>query len=223
MYTERLKFMEVRDEQRAVANLPPFIPASMRLLEVLSREDAVVEQVAELMRLDPEFVGEILRLANSPVFGFETQIRSLAQAIVLLGTRRLKALIATITLKKTLAGDGALDGFWRHSVASAFVAAELANGSGVHPDHAYTAALLHDLRTWAALSGCAATDWHVPNGCKDLVGLACRVSDALGFGVEAAQPHEAEDPADLPEPVRSRIDGRVLAALVREKVKVISN
>jgi len=216
--------MKTSPEQCAVASLPPFNPVSLRLLDVLSKEDAVVEQVAELLRLDSAFVAEILRLANSPVFGFQNQIRTLAHVVVLLGTKRLKALIATISLKRSSGASEALEGFWRHSVASAFVAAELAEPYGVHPDSAYTAALLHDIRMWGWLSGCVAPEWHEPAGCSEVVHWACHISDALGFQVTPAPPPGGGGFLEqLPEPVRSHVDPKLLTRVVQEKLIAINN
>jgi HD-like signal output (HDOD) protein len=124
--------------------LPPFAPVSVRLLDILSSEDAVVEQVAELMRLDAHFVAEIVRLANSPVFGFQRKIRSLAHVVALLGAERLRALAASAALKQSGEAHRELHGYWRHSVASGFLAAELADAQGEDLDQAYTGAPLYD-------------------------------------------------------------------------------
>lgn len=223
---------DVKETQCTIASLPPFMPVSMALLDILSREDAVVEQVAALLRLEPEFVAEVLELANSPAFGFQSQIRTLAHAVVLLGTKRLQALILTVSLRHGSASGHTRD-FWRHSVASAFAAAELAPGYGVHPDRAFTAALLHDMGTWQALSGCAAPE--IPAGLRhfqdestvDLVRFACRISDALGFSA-AGQATENFSDADIlnamplphPEPAA---DPKTVARVVREKMRYINN
>ena len=225
---------DIRQSEYSLASLPPFMPVSMALLDILSREDAVIEQVAALLQLDSEFVGEVLDLANSRAFGFQSQITSLAHAVVLLGTRRLQALILTASLRRSGKVTGAPD-FWRHSVASAFAAAEMASGWSVNPDTAYTAALLHDMGTWQALAGCAAED--VPDGLRrcreeadvDLIHAACRISEALGFS-EAAGVREEEVaevgvfPAmRLNEEQRVLLDPTSVAEAVREKMRFIGN
>jgi hypothetical protein len=96
-----------------------FAPASPALVDLLSQDDAVVDGVAEILRLDPDLVACILRLANLHAFGFERQVRHLAHAVAILGTHRVKALIAAGHSRHEF------EACWRHSVASAFLASEL--------------------------------------------------------------------------------------------------
>lgn len=132
----------------ALEGLPPFPPVATRILEVLSEDDAVLVQIAELIRLDAAFTGELLRLANSAAYGFSSRIDNVARAIVLLGTERVKALTMTVALGAYAAGgknDEALLRCWLHSLATAFLADELAPQCGLNRDRAYTAGLLHDI------------------------------------------------------------------------------
>lgn len=214
----------------ALPGLPPFAPVSVRLLEILSREDAVIEQVAGLLRLDASFVGEVLRLANSPAFGFERQIRSLAQAVARLGTNRLQALIATVGLRQSSRQHASMRGYWRHSVASGFLAAEMARAWSLHPDQAYTAALLHDPATFYSLAGVPAPSAEtVPvEPMHEVVSAACRVSEALGFPVMPQSAPRRELDAvlrSLPQPAREPlgIDPARLAQALEEKIAIINN
>lgn len=211
--------------------LPPFAPVSVRLLDILARQDAVVEQVAELLRLDASFVAEVLRPANTPVFGFERQIRSLAHAVARLGTQRLRALIATVGLRQASRSYGAMRGYWRHSVASGFLAAEITGGWGI-PDRAYTAGLPHDTGTFCSLAGVPTAQWSVSpddipvESLSEVVVAACRLSEALGFALgpssecgidEVLQvlPHAAREPL--------HINASHLARALEEKIAVINN
>jgi putative nucleotidyltransferase with HDIG domain len=132
----------------ALEGLPPFPPVATRIIEVLSQDDAVLRQIAELIRMDAAFTAEVLRLANSAAYGFRGRVDNVAQAIVLLGTERVKALTMTVALGiYTSAGkkNQTLRGCWLHSLASAFLADELAAPCGLNKDRAYTAGLLHDI------------------------------------------------------------------------------
>lgn len=213
---------------------PTFTPVASRLLDILAREDAVVEQVAGLLRLEPEFVAEVLRLANTPVFGFERQIRNLAHVVTILGTRRLRALIATVALRQSGGERGSLYGYWRHSVAAGFLAAEMAPGWGLDPDQAYTAAVMHDHGTWDSRSGlpdapwspaCDPTDGQAPVG---MVGLACGLSEVLGFPTMLHSPAVAgldEILNSLPDTARRCIPGDIgrLTRVLRDKISAIYN
>lgn len=222
--------------ENALTGMPPFAPASVRLVELLSQDDAVVEQVAALLRLDADFVAEILRLANSPTLGFERQIRNLAHAIVMLGTRRVKALIATVGLKQSSHACSGMRGYWRHSVASGLLAAEMASSRALSPDDAYTAALLHELVTWESVAGLPSCGQRPftslfgspspPPSLCEVVALACRLSTALGFSM---MEHETGVPTletlllELPETDAVRINPSDAAHALEEKIAYINN
>jgi putative nucleotidyltransferase with HDIG domain len=263
----------------ALEGLPPFPPVATRILEVLSQEDAVLVQIAELIRMDAAFTAELLRLANSAAYGFASRIDNVARAIMLLGTERVKALTMTVALGVyTSRGkkDEALRRCWLHSLATAFLADELAPGCSLNRDRAYTAGLLHDIgrlgllvtypKEYANLIAVAAEnsmdvleveramfdidhceagawlakDWNFPEELQEaigshhsapaiagkdvswLVGLACRLADALGFHVpmpsepctadeirrelpEAAQRALPEDPAHIAGRLQAKI------------------
>lgn len=140
----------------ALKILPPFPQVALRLLELLSDDDVPMKKVAELVRLDPAFGAEILRLANSAAYGFRSQIDSLSHAIVLLGTDRVKALTMTVAVgaygRRAFKFE-ALRSCWHHALATAFLAEELAHACGISRDRAYTAGLLRDIGCLGLLVG----------------------------------------------------------------------
>ena len=138
----------------ALKGLPPFPPVATRILEVLSQDDAVLKQLAELIRMDAAFTAEVLRLANSAAFGFASKVDNVARAIILLGTERVKALTMTVALgmyTKAAKKDQVMRNCWLHSLAAAFLADDLAAACGLSKDQSYTAGLLHDIGRLALL------------------------------------------------------------------------
>jgi len=132
----------------ALLNIPVFPPIAIRLLHLVADENVAITEVLELLRSDPAFSAEILRRANSSLYGFSTQISSLQHALVVLGLRRVRALTMTVAtgmyLKKALQ-ISELRRCWRHTLACALLTEELARACLVHQDMAYTAGLLHDV------------------------------------------------------------------------------
>jgi hypothetical protein len=217
-----------------IPGAPTFTPVASRLLDLLANEDAVVEQVAALLRLEPAFVAEVLQMASTPVFGFQRQIRNLAHVVASLGTQRLRALIATVALRQSSGTGGPLCGYWRHSVAAGFLAAELAPGWALDPDQAYTAAVMHDNGAWDSRGGIPVAPWSTP--CEEadgqslagMEGFACGFSEVLGFPI----PLHASPPAGLEEllsalPQTARIcfpsDLTRLARHLEGKIATINN
>jgi len=131
----------------AFDNLPPFPMVALRAMNILSGADSSLRELCELIRPDPVFAGEILRIANSPLVAFSKEITSVLQASMLLGFRRLRRLVITVGLRSymNMSFTPAVRACWRHSVASAMVAERIARWNSIDRDFAYTAGILHDI------------------------------------------------------------------------------
>src|ERR1700704_4548692 len=131
----------------ALNRLPPFPSVALRAMNVLSGTGSSLSELCSLVRCDPVFAGEILRLANSPLVAFSKEITSVLQASMLLGFRRLRRLIMTVGLRSYMdkSFTRAVQACWRHSVATAMVAERIARWNSIDRDFAYTAGILHDI------------------------------------------------------------------------------
>jgi putative nucleotidyltransferase with HDIG domain len=130
----------------------PGMPAtSAKLLKMLKDPDSSAAQIEDVLKYDPGLTANLLKLTNSAYFGIPTKVRSVKQAIVLLGWKRLIQLVMTVcmstVMKKPVPGYDLPHGeLWKHSVAVS-VAAELVVNALKIPgaDEVFTAALLHDV------------------------------------------------------------------------------
>lgn len=132
----------------ALINLPPFPAVALRVLNLLSKEDLGLKELTQQIQADPALASEILTLSNSVLFGFRTEIRNILQATTLLGAQRVKGIALTIAMKTYLMESfqiPALLACWRHNLACALVAEQVAKASLVEKDFAYLAGLLHDV------------------------------------------------------------------------------
>lgn len=128
--------------------IPSFPPIAVRLVQSLSDETIDVKNLVELIRADPKLTAALVRRANSPAYGFVREVDSVQDALVLLGfdTVRVMALtLAAGTYTQATLKTPELRRCWTHSLATAFLAEELARFTALRPDQAYTAGLLHDL------------------------------------------------------------------------------
>ncbi|MGA8111566.1 MAG: HDOD domain-containing protein, partial [Acidobacteriaceae bacterium] len=110
----------------------------MRLSE---REDVHMGRLASLIESDPAFSTEVLTVANGWTYARREPIASARQAVAALGTRRLQGLCLTVGVRAFLGKSLHMPiarALWRHSVATALVAEELARHSQMDPDIAYT-------------------------------------------------------------------------------------
>ncbi|HEV3333031.1 MAG TPA: HDOD domain-containing protein [Bryobacteraceae bacterium] len=139
------------DKYRAVRRLPAFPAIATKLLRVLSHEDANIKEIVDLIRADAALVSELLRIVNSPVYGFSGRISSLQNAVTLLGLQTVKSFALTVAMKGFLNTALRLDllrRLWRHSLACGLLCEELSvvcSTSGGRDDRAYTAGLLHNI------------------------------------------------------------------------------
>ena len=121
-----------KPEIRFPFELPPFPTVAIKALQIASNGSGRLRELHDTICTDQVFSGELLRLANSPLYGIRTAILSTLQASILLGYERLKALILTIGIRvyfTNVLTIPVLRVCWRHSLACAIVAEDLAVAS----------------------------------------------------------------------------------------------
>ncbi|MGA2590386.1 MAG: HDOD domain-containing protein [Bryobacteraceae bacterium] len=138
----------------ALDDLPPFPAVATQILQLVSKEDVSLGEVGTLIGADPVFAADVLQIANSALFALSFHVRTIAHAIAVLGTERVKALSLTRALGNYLSPAlkvEALRRCWQHSLAGAILAERLARTCGINRDLAYTAGLLRDIGRLALL------------------------------------------------------------------------
>jgi HD-like signal output (HDOD) protein len=128
--------------------LRPFPGIALKVMKLSEREDVHMGRLANLIESDPAFSTEVLTVANGWTYARREPIASARQAVAVLGTRRLQGLCLTVGVRTFLGKSRQMPitrALWRHSVATGLIAEELARHSGMDPDIAYTAGLLHDI------------------------------------------------------------------------------
>jgi putative nucleotidyltransferase with HDIG domain len=139
----------------ALRLVPPFPAVAQRILALVNDPDTNVNQLSELVKIDPSFAAELLRFANSALFGGRRKVTSLPLAIAVVGLDRVKTVATLVSVNHMVrhsVGKDALRKVWVHSLVTAMIAEEISRVSGVAPDSAYTAGLLHNLGTLGMMS-----------------------------------------------------------------------
>ena len=139
----------------ALRLVPPFPAVAQRVLRLVNEEDAGIHEVGELVKMDPSFSAELLRFANSALFNSRREVRSLTQAILLVGTERVKTMATLVVVNRMVRCSVRLEALkkvWTHSLVTALIAEQAARVSRVACDSAYTAGLLHNLGTLGLMS-----------------------------------------------------------------------
>jgi len=69
----------------SLSRVPPFPPVAAKLLNLLCSPSVHLTQVAELISGDATFTARLLQRVNSAQFGLVSDLRSVKQAVALLG------------------------------------------------------------------------------------------------------------------------------------------
>jgi len=152
--TEFLPFARPQ-EPWALRLVPPFPAVAHRVLALVGNDDVSVQEVGKLVKMDPSFSAELLRFANSALFGSQREVRSLSHAIAMVGTERVKTMATLVAMNRMVRCSvriEALRKVWIHSLVTAIVAEEAARVARLSRDSAYTLGLLHNLGTLGLMS-----------------------------------------------------------------------
>jgi putative nucleotidyltransferase with HDIG domain len=136
------------NKKLVLANIPAFPPVVLRVLDLLSTEHPDNKSLIREISLDATLSAQLLRMANSPLFGFMTRVHTVQQAIALLGYVRVQSPVMAVATANYMRGGlrtEALRKCWRHSLATAILARELARACRMSPESAYSFGLLHDI------------------------------------------------------------------------------
>jgi putative nucleotidyltransferase with HDIG domain len=122
----------------------------MPLLEMLRlpSEKVRIEKVVELVSYDGAIAAQVLRLANSPLFG-SREIETVRAAIIALGLEKIRSVLFGLCVNRVIPQDKWVidpNAFWRHSLGCALVTQRMAKKIEYpEPEKAYLAGLLHDI------------------------------------------------------------------------------
>ncbi|MFO7653631.1 MAG: HDOD domain-containing protein [Candidatus Krumholzibacteriia bacterium] len=213
MHADLQQFVENSGD---LATLPTTV---LRLLTVLRDPDVSAHDVRSIIEPDPAMTSNLLKLANSAYFGQRRRIRTVQEALVMLGNRATATLAFATSMTPILRRDLEPYGigrneFWRHSLLAAAAAAYAVRERGRYTQAgvAFTAGLIHDIGKLLVSTG---GGHRGRRALPDLTGAdAALERELLGFDHAAAGTALAEQwglPAELVEPIRRHHDDQLCA------------
>jgi putative nucleotidyltransferase with HDIG domain len=137
-----------RDAIARIKDLPTLPAVLGRILEAAFDPDASALELGKHIAADQALSARLLKIVNSPYYGYYRQINSITTAVVILGFVEIRNIVFTATAFQTI--EESASGYdrtqlWRHSLASAIAAERCANLLEIKSDGAFVAGLLHDL------------------------------------------------------------------------------
>lgn len=130
-------------------NMPTLPAVAVRILELTSRRDVELAEIAKVIENDPAIATRVLKTVNSSFYGLTRRVGSIRQALAYLGMETVKGLVLGFSLARTFDDEDVIfdfDEYWKRSIFAASAARALASMLRLEdPDEAFVAALVRDL------------------------------------------------------------------------------
>jgi putative nucleotidyltransferase with HDIG domain len=128
----------------------PLLPeAAQEAMRAATSDDTDARKLSEIIRRDQTLASHVLRVANSPLYAGRTRIISLQQAISRLGMSTIRQIALAVSCEtrvfRVKGHERIVREMFRHSLATAFVAQEIARLGRRNVEEAFLAGLLHDM------------------------------------------------------------------------------
>ena len=135
---------------QACSNIFTLPEIYLRVRDVVDNPESTMDDLANALKIDPAISARLLKIVNSPLYGFPKQIDSISRAVNLIGMQSINDLVAATTLGRTFTGMTAnlmdLPAFWRKSVLCALLAGKIAKASGIEEsERFFIEGLLRDI------------------------------------------------------------------------------
>ncbi|WP_200762167.1 HDOD domain-containing protein [Nitrosophilus alvini] len=83
-----------------IENLPPMPETAIKIKELYNKDELSFKEMIEVIEEDPLLVADILKIANSPYYGFVHEVKDIEKAVVLLGMDMVTGFALYCTLNR---------------------------------------------------------------------------------------------------------------------------
>ncbi|UUO24119.1 HDOD domain-containing protein [Colwellia sp. M166] len=142
--------MNVNDYAERASEMFVLSDSFIRIKELIDDESSTIDDIADVILLDPALAGTILKLANSSFFNYSGKIDTISKAVLVLGITEVYNLVITFFTNKAFKGIDAkqdyLDDFWCKSVDCALIVKYLGARLNIaNSERLFILGLLHNL------------------------------------------------------------------------------
>ncbi len=140
----KLDSKSIRFRIENIDTLPTIPGVLKKLLKVVEDQRVSLNEIGTFVSNDPVLTTKVLKMVNSPVYGFPGRISSISQAVILLGLNVVKGLLLGVSVFELM--QKSMVGLWEHSMGCAIVARLIAKKKEMkEPEEVSVAGLLHDI------------------------------------------------------------------------------
>ncbi len=140
----------VRSKLQSLKQLPMLPTIAAEALQLIDNSKTSAGRLGKIIERDQALAARVLRVANSPFYGFPREISTIDLAIVILGFNAIREIILSLVVQGVLlnvrSSDLKVSDFWKYSVFSGCTARFLARKLGYRlAGEAFVAGLMHDI------------------------------------------------------------------------------
>lgn len=141
---------QIKEKVRTIIQLPALPSIAMDVVDMVDNPKTSASRLGKLISSDQALTAKVLKIANSPFYGFPKKISTIDFAIIVLGFDALKEIVISISLISALQKKSDAyfnsEAFWDHSLSCGVVARRLARDLGYRVSgEAFVGGLLHDM------------------------------------------------------------------------------
>jgi putative nucleotidyltransferase with HDIG domain len=134
----------LRAQIERIDTLPTMPGILKKLLAVIENPKISLTEIGNFISNDPVLTTRVLKMVNSPIYGFPGRISSVQQALILLGLNVVRGLLLGVSVFEVM--QKSMVGLWEHSLGCAVTARIIAKKLNVtEPEEVSVSALLHDI------------------------------------------------------------------------------
>lgn len=129
-------------------NQLPMLPKVVQeVTEQLNEDDIDLHKLANTIHHDQVLAARVLRMSNSAYFGCSRQVKTIEDAVALIGFENLETLVVASGVTTTFTSIPGMDlhRFWQQSLVTASIARQISHDYKMHTGVAYIAGLLHSV------------------------------------------------------------------------------
>jgi putative nucleotidyltransferase with HDIG domain len=141
---------KIRERVQSIIQLPALPTVALEVIQMVDNPKTSASTLGKLISSDQSLTAKVLKIANSPFYGFPKKISTVDFAIIILGFDALKEIVISISLVSSLQkkSDSLFDGkaFWDHAIVTGVIARRLARDLGYRVSgEVFVGGLLHDM------------------------------------------------------------------------------
>ena len=134
----------IRDKIENINALPTIPKVLKKLLGVIENPKISLNEISNFISSDPALTTKVLKMVNSPIYGFPGRISSVNQRSYCSGLTVVKGLLLGVSVFELM--QKTMIGLWEHSLGTAIFSRLIAIKKGLkEPDELSVGGLLHDI------------------------------------------------------------------------------